>query len=57
MVGEKGEVAVATIEKENPNVNAFMLPDDGPFDLMYNPSRVRVAVNKKGVVTAVPRVG
>ena len=38
-------------------MNAFMLPDDGPFDLMYNPSRVRVVVNKKDVVTEVPRVG
>ncbi|XWS57957.1 hypothetical protein CRYUN_Cryun09bG0217900 [Craigia yunnanensis] len=57
LVGEKGEVAVATIEKENPNVKAFMVPEGGVFDLKYDPSRVRVVVNKKGVVTVVPRVG
>ncbi|XWS57954.1 hypothetical protein CRYUN_Cryun09bG0217300 [Craigia yunnanensis] len=57
LVGEKGEVAVARIEKENPNVKAFMLPEGSLFDLMYDPSRVRVVVNKKGVVTEIPQVG
>ena len=57
MVGKKGEVTVATIEKENSNVKAFMLPEGSLFDLKYDPSRVRVVVNKKGVVTQVPQVG
>ncbi|XP_021282806.1 oxygen-evolving enhancer protein 2, chloroplastic-like [Herrania umbratica] len=57
LVGEKGKVAAATIEKENPNVKAVLLLEGSPADLMFNPSRVRVVVNGKGVVTQVPRIG
>ncbi|XWS57958.1 hypothetical protein CRYUN_Cryun09bG0217800 [Craigia yunnanensis] len=57
LVGEKGKVAVATIEKENPYVKAIVLLEGTPTDRMYNITRVRVFVDKKDVVTEVPRAG
>ncbi|XVF42745.1 hypothetical protein PTKIN_Ptkin01aG0388700 [Pterospermum kingtungense] len=60
LVGEKKEVAVETIEKENPYVNVVVLPENAPMDRMYNPTRVRVWVDKNGVVLrepSIPRTG
>ncbi|XVF42746.1 hypothetical protein PTKIN_Ptkin01aG0388800 [Pterospermum kingtungense] len=60
LVGEKKEVAVATIEKENPYVKVVVLPANAPTDKMYNPARVRVWVDKNGVVLgepSIPRTG
>ncbi|XVF42741.1 hypothetical protein PTKIN_Ptkin01aG0388300 [Pterospermum kingtungense] len=60
LVGEKKEVAVATIEKENPYVKVVVLPENAPMDRMYNPTRVRVWVDKNGVVLgepSIPRTG
>ena len=48
---------MATIEKENPYVKAIVLLEGTPTDRMYNISRVRVFVDKRGVVTEVPRAG
>ncbi|XVF42740.1 hypothetical protein PTKIN_Ptkin01aG0388200 [Pterospermum kingtungense] len=57
LVGEKGKVAVKIIEKENPNVQAILLSENSPAILNFVPTRVRVVVNEKGVVTQVPKAG
>ncbi|EOY10341.1 hypothetical protein QUC31_010054 [Theobroma cacao] len=57
LVGEKGDVAAAKIEKENPNVKAVVLLEGTPTDRMFDITRVRVFVNEEGMVTQVPRTG
>ncbi|XVF42742.1 hypothetical protein PTKIN_Ptkin01aG0388400 [Pterospermum kingtungense] len=57
LVGEKGKVAVKIIEKENPNVQAILLLENSPVTPNFVPTRVRVVVNGKGVVTQVPKAG
>ncbi|KAF5821997.1 putative proteinase inhibitor I13, potato inhibitor I [Helianthus annuus] len=54
LVGEKGVVAAAIIEKENPLVNAIILPENSPATLDYRTDRVRVWVNSEGVVIRTP---
>ncbi|KAM0050657.1 putative proteinase inhibitor I13, potato inhibitor I [Helianthus debilis subsp. tardiflorus] len=54
LVGAKGEAAVATIEKENPLVNAIVILEGTPTPRDFRCDRVWVWVNDKGVVTRTP---
>ncbi|CAK9146377.1 unnamed protein product [Ilex paraguariensis] len=57
LVGVQGETAVAIIERENPLVNAIIVPE-GSFVIQdFRCSRVWVWVDKNGTVYRVPRIG
>ncbi|KAL8115120.1 hypothetical protein AgCh_021806 [Apium graveolens] len=57
LVGERGEVAAAKIEKENPNVNANVVLEGTSVMLDFRCDRVWVWVNKDGIVISTPRIG
>ncbi|KAL7160371.1 hypothetical protein ABFS83_01G090900 [Erythranthe nasuta] len=57
LVGVPGNVAVATIERENPLVNAIILPPGTLPTLDFRCDRVWVYVNGNGNVTMVPVIG
>ncbi|PON53256.1 Proteinase inhibitor [Parasponia andersonii] len=57
LVGVRGEVAEATIERENPAVNAVIVPERSIGDTQFRCDRVRVRVDDNGIVSSVPRVG
>ncbi|KAF5820623.1 putative proteinase inhibitor I13, potato inhibitor I [Helianthus annuus] len=54
LVGAKGEAAAATIEKENPLVNAIVILEGTATTRDFRCDRVWVWVNHKGVVTRTP---
>ncbi|KAJ0946531.1 putative proteinase inhibitor I13, potato inhibitor I [Helianthus annuus] len=54
LYGAKGEAAAATIEKENPLVNAIVILEGTPTTRDFRCDRVWVWVNDKGVVTRTP---
>ncbi|KAF5820620.1 putative proteinase inhibitor I13, potato inhibitor I [Helianthus annuus] len=54
LVGAKGEAAAATIEKENPLVNATVILEGTATTRDFRCDRVWVWVNRKGVVTRTP---
>ncbi|KAG6427748.1 hypothetical protein SASPL_111995 [Salvia splendens] len=57
LVGVAGDSAVATIEKENPSVDAVVItPDDAYLPALYC-DRVLVFVDSNGIVERVPNVG
>ncbi|KAL5712230.1 hypothetical protein ACHQM5_014421 [Ranunculus cassubicifolius] len=58
LLGVDGEIAAATIERENPHVNAIiMLEGTGGIPRDYRCDRVKIWVEKKhGRVVRVPRV-
>ena len=53
----QGEVAEAIIERENPRVDAVIVPEGSFGDTQFRCDRVRVRVNDNGIVTSVPQVG
>ncbi|KAK9747664.1 hypothetical protein RND81_02G006900 [Saponaria officinalis] len=57
LVGEKGTVAVSTIEKENTNVQAVIVPDGSIVTDDFRCDRVRVWVDCNGVVIRAPIIG
>ena len=57
LVGVQGEVAKATIERENPRVQGVIILEGTPRDLSFRCDRVWIDVNESGIVTLVPRVG
>ncbi|XWS07972.1 hypothetical protein CRYUN_Cryun41cG0036900 [Craigia yunnanensis] len=57
LLGTKGEEAAATIERENPNVDAEIVLE-GSFVLpVILCNKVRVWVDTNGIVTRVPVIG
>ncbi|KAK9156101.1 hypothetical protein Sjap_003581 [Stephania japonica] len=57
LVGEQVSVAVETIHRENPNVQAVLMPPGTvAVTLDYNCGRVRVFA-RRGIVSRVPQVG
>ncbi|XVF83182.1 hypothetical protein PTKIN_Ptkin16aG0113400 [Pterospermum kingtungense] len=57
LFGTNGEEAAATIERENPNVDAQIILE-GTFVLaIYLCNRVYVWVDTNGIVTRVPTIG
>ncbi|RDX74039.1 hypothetical protein CR513_46248, partial [Mucuna pruriens] len=57
LVGVEGTVAEATIERENPLVNAQIVPEGSSVILDFRCDRVWVWVNKDGIVKQVPHIG
>ncbi|KAH7857745.1 hypothetical protein Vadar_016097 [Vaccinium darrowii] len=57
LVGVQGETAAATIERENPLVNAQIVQEGSSVILNFDCTRVWVWVNEDGAVTRVPRTG
>lgn len=56
-MGENGEKAAATIERQNPTVNAVVVQDGTPVTDDFRCNRVWVWVNRYGVVVRVPIIG
>ncbi|KAJ1409412.1 Proteinase inhibitor I13, potato inhibitor I [Sesbania bispinosa] len=57
LVGVEGTVAVATIERENPYVNAIIVPEGSGVTRDFDCERVWVVVDNDGIVKQVPRIG
>lgn len=57
LVGVKGTVAEATIEKENPLVNAIIVDEGSMVIANFQCDRVWVWINKQGFVYQVPTIG
>ncbi|KAA0049292.1 hypothetical protein IC582_012623 [Cucumis melo] len=57
LVGVGGSVAKAIIERENPNVRAVVLEVGTPVTKDFRCNRVRVWVNKNGLVASPPTIG
>lgn len=57
LVGVQGTVAEATIERENPSVNAIIVPLGSVVTTDLRSDRVWVWVNKDGIVNRVPKIG
>ncbi|KAK4586178.1 hypothetical protein RGQ29_023397 [Quercus rubra] len=59
LVGVQGTVAEATIERENPSVDAIIVEERSvvPQDFRARCDRVWVWVDKNGIVTRVPVIG
>ncbi|KAL5542157.1 hypothetical protein UlMin_009867 [Ulmus minor] len=57
LVGVQGEVAVETIERENPSLNAIIVPEGSSVILNYDCSRVWVWVNAQNIVKKTPGIG
>ncbi|WOG94269.1 hypothetical protein DCAR_0313562 [Daucus carota subsp. sativus] len=56
LVGQKGNVAAAKIQKENPRVHAIVLPEGSATTMDFRCDRVWVFVNKYGLVVAPPQI-
>ncbi|PIN24700.1 hypothetical protein CDL12_02569 [Handroanthus impetiginosus] len=56
LVGVDGQIAVATIEKENPLVTAIIVKPYEPITWDISCYRVRVFVDCKGIVRVTPVV-
>ncbi|OMO49602.1 Proteinase inhibitor I13, potato inhibitor I [Corchorus olitorius] len=56
LVGVDGKVAEATIERENPLVNAVIVVE-GVAVIGFRCDRVWVRVDKDGIVSKVPSIG
>ena len=57
LVGVEGTVAVATIERENPLVDANTVLKGSIVTADFRCDRVRVWVTKHGIVYQAPRIG
>lgn len=56
-MGKAGDVAVATIERENPLVKAIILPPGSRPTNNFKCNRVWVSVDANGIVNQVPTIG
>ncbi|GLT93226.1 hypothetical protein SLE2022_110270 [Rubroshorea leprosula] len=57
LLGAKGEDAEATIERENPDVDAVVVLEGSVVTADFLCTRVRVWVDTDGFVTRVPVIG
>ncbi|KAK9085889.1 hypothetical protein Sjap_026300 [Stephania japonica] len=57
LLGVCGEVAAETIRKENHKVRVAIIKEGMFVTMDYRCDRVRVWINKKGIVKEVPRIG
>ncbi|KAL3849796.1 hypothetical protein ACJIZ3_011678 [Penstemon smallii] len=57
LVGARGEVAERVIERQNRTVNAVIVKEGSFVTADFRCDRVRVWVNKHGVVVRPPRTG
>nr|P82381.1 RecName: Full=Proteinase inhibitor; AltName: Full=LUTI [Linum usitatissimum] len=56
LVGKSGNMAAATVERENRNVHAIVLKEGSAMTKDFRCDRVWVIVNDHGVVTSVPHI-
>ena len=56
-MGVQGEVAEQTVQKENPSVKAVMVAEGSFVTQEFRHDRVRIWVDKQGLVTRVPKIG
>ena len=57
LVGATGEAAEATIERENPRVDAIVILNGSDTTTDFRCDRVFVRVNSRGIVVQVPGIG
>ncbi|XVE77883.1 hypothetical protein DITRI_Ditri13aG0099500 [Diplodiscus trichospermus] len=57
LVGISGEVAAAIIEKENPKVSVAIVKEGMMVTMDFGCDRVRVWVDKYGIVKLTPKIG
>lgn len=57
LVGVDGKVAEGRIEKENPLVNAIIVPEGTSVPFDFRCDRVWVWVDKDGIVKQIPTIG
>ncbi|KAK9289248.1 hypothetical protein L1049_017724 [Liquidambar formosana] len=57
LLGVKGEVAAATVERENPLVTAVIVPEGSVVTADFVCTRVRIWVDTNGIVVRVPKIG
>ncbi|OVA05294.1 Proteinase inhibitor I13 [Macleaya cordata] len=57
LLGVYGEVAVATIRRENRKVSVVIVKEGMMVTMDFRCDRVRVWVDKKGIVKQVPALG
>ncbi|KAJ8486479.1 hypothetical protein OPV22_018964 [Ensete ventricosum] len=57
LLGVKGETAVTTIECENPAVKAVIVKVGSMVTADFRCDRVRVWVDKAGIVAQIPSIG
>ncbi|CAB4292254.1 unnamed protein product [Prunus armeniaca] len=57
LLGAQGTVAEAKIERENPSVDAQIVPEGSVVTADFRCDRVRVWVDTDGIVTRVPSIG
>lgn len=57
LVGVDGKVAEGRIEKENPLVNAIIVPDGSSVTFDFRCDRVWVWIDKDGIVKQIPIIG
>ncbi|KAI3973935.1 hypothetical protein MKX01_030511 [Papaver californicum] len=57
LVNRSGKSAAATIERENTNVDAVLVPEGSFVTTDFRCDRVRVWVNTAGTVYQTPRIG
>ncbi|MQL98921.1 hypothetical protein Taro_031637 [Colocasia esculenta] len=57
LVGFRGRQAVGIIERENPRVEASIVPEGSGVTTDFRCDRVWVWVDKHGIVTMTPKIG
>ncbi|AES61046.1 putative proteinase inhibitor I13, potato inhibitor I [Medicago truncatula] len=57
LVGVEGKVAEATIQRENPLVDAIIVPEGSSVPFDFRCDRVWVWINKDEIVYQVPTIG
>ncbi|KAL5542162.1 hypothetical protein UlMin_009872 [Ulmus minor] len=57
LLGVQGEVAEETIERENTSVDAVIVLEGSVVTADFRCDRVRVWVDKNGIVTRIPTIG
>ncbi|KAF5193036.1 Proteinase inhibitor i13 [Thalictrum thalictroides] len=57
LLGVRGEVAVKVINKENPKLSVVIIEEGMMVTMEIDCERVRVWVDKNGIVNVVPRIG
>ena len=57
LVGKNAESAMKTLREESGFDNIQSVRDNSPVTLDFNPTRIRVFVDEKNIVTVEPRIG
>lgn len=57
LVGKDADSAMKTLREESGFDNIQTIRDNSPVTLDFNPTRIRVFVNEKNIVSVEPRIG